>query len=315
METYKIQFKKFFNKNKLSIIIIFSIYLIAILSIGIINYPYIDDIARQRTGVTDFAKSYSRWGSEITSWIIYGSKHLVDAGIWPNILTAIILAITSIIVLYSLTKKLDILPSIFSTLIGLNPWFLQAISFKFDSPFMAFSLLFSFLPFLWWKKKNIFFVISIISLLLMFNFYQASSGIYIVMVLALILKDLLAGEQIKNVILIIFLSAIVYIIATLLYVVETSFNPELISGRGNMTKIAEFKDLYQTFINNYQIYFQSIYNQSAKIWIILSVVLLIIFVTVSVIKARISFFESSCLCNYVFGISCNFLIWRVFDFC
>lgn len=124
------------EKNKRSILLVFFIYLVINLAIGIVNFPYLDDVGRQLWGYSKFAEGYSRWGSEILAWVIQGSRHLTDLGLVSSILTAIILTISSSIVVYVLNdKKLQIIPMIVSTIVGINPWFLQNISFRFDAPF------------------------------------------------------------------------------------------------------------------------------------------------------------------------------------
>ncbi|MGK0552841.1 glucosyltransferase domain-containing protein [Enterococcus faecalis] len=274
----KAAFYAWLNDNKVVLLTVFGIYQIVILAIGIVNYPYIDDIYRQLKGSTNFALHYSRWGSEIASWIVQGSRHLTDMGLTTHILTAAILAVASIIALHCLTEKITILLAIASTIIGLNPWFLQCISFRFDSPYMALSILFSFLPFLWWKKdKYIFFGMSFISLLLMYNTYQSSSGIYIIMVLALSLKDLLSGKLVQNVSIQIVLSALGYVLSTLAYVLETTFNAHLVD-RGDVVKTASLKDLPETVNSNIKMYLTSIYDQSSKVWILLFSLIVCLFI-------------------------------------
>ncbi|MFR6452535.1 MAG: glucosyltransferase domain-containing protein [Streptococcus sp.] len=43
-----------------------------------------------------------------------------------------------------------------SIVIGVNPWFLEALSFRFDNPFMSLSILVSLLPFIFWESKKLF---------------------------------------------------------------------------------------------------------------------------------------------------------------
>lgn len=137
------------KENRYKLFLIFAIYLTAILSIGMVNYPYLDDCLRQITGITGFAESYCRWGSEISSQIIQGSRHLTDMGLTTHIITAITLGFSSIIAVYVLNdKKFSWVSAACSTIIGLNPWFLGCISFRFDSPYMALSVLLSIVPFL-----------------------------------------------------------------------------------------------------------------------------------------------------------------------
>ncbi|WP_447440472.1 glucosyltransferase domain-containing protein, partial [Staphylococcus aureus] len=52
-------------------------------------------------------------------------------------------------------KKLSLLALTAAMLVGFNPWFLQNLSFRFDSPYMSLSLLFSVLPFLFLTKQSI----------------------------------------------------------------------------------------------------------------------------------------------------------------
>ncbi|MCA5014171.1 MULTISPECIES: glucosyltransferase domain-containing protein [unclassified Enterococcus] len=275
------------KKNKTLLLMTVIIYQAVTVAIGIVNFPYMDDTVRQRVGNTDFASTYSRWGSELASWFVQGSRHLTDMGLFTHILTGFILTVASVIVVFTLNnKKLSALSLIVSTLIGLNPWFLQSISFRFDSPYMALSILFSVLPFLWWESKaRIFFILSAFSILMMCNTYQASSGIYIVMVLALSLKTLLAGGKIGPVLKKSLLSAGAYIVAMIAYLIETKFNPDL-ANRGGNVAIAAFKDIPKTLVANISMYLHSIIDQSTKVWMILFVLLIVLFIVVSFVQAK-----------------------------
>src|SRR5699024_1933158 len=100
--------------------LIFLIYFVVTYTISIVNFPYIDDIGRKIDGSTSYAISYSRWGSEVLSWLIQGSRHLTDTGVTNHILTAMILTLTSTIALYLFfkDKKISYYVAAFSTLIG-----------------------------------------------------------------------------------------------------------------------------------------------------------------------------------------------------
>ena len=261
---------------------------VLVLSIGIINFPYIDDTGRQIDGNTDFARSYSRWGSEIGSWLVQGSRHLTDMGLWTHILSGFIVSVTGIIIVYSFHKKLSLLALTAAMLVGFNPWFLQNLSFRFDSPYMSLSLLFSVLPFLFWNKNKVLFLVgSILSIFLMCNTYQASSGIYVVMVLALSLKQLLDNQSFIAVLKKAIVAMISYISAMFLYLIETKFNPE-IATRGGMTTIASVKDIPKTILVNSQMYLSKITEQSTKLWILLFFILVIFFVLSTVLNAKVS---------------------------
>lgn len=286
------------KENRYKIISIFLIYLIAILSIGIVNYPYMDDCCRQTTGITDFQDSYCRWGSEIASWLVNGSRHLTDMGLTTHIFTAIFLGISSIVAVYALNgKKFSWTSSICSTLIGLNPWFLQCVSFRFDSPYMALSVLCSILPFLWWKKsKRSFLIMSILGVFLMCNTYQSSSGIYIIMTLALIFKDLISNnckltDNYKKY----FLSVMAYIAAMVFYLIEIKLWNKFKPAYAKQAKIADIKDFPNTIINHVKAYFKTIYHQSSRVWIALFILIMLIFIVYYVFQKTNNYFKNALL--------------------
>jgi hypothetical protein len=282
------QFYCWCKENKSLLFMTILIYQAAILAIGVVNFPYMDDAVRQRVGNTDFANTYSRWGSEIGSWLVQGSRHLTDMGLVTPILTGFILAAASILIVYTLNnQKLRVLPLVVSTLIGLNPWFLQCVSFRFDSPYLALSVFCSVLPFLWWEKQpSWFFSLSVLSIFMMCNTYQASSGIYIVMVLALSLKALLADNAFAPLLKKIVTAAGAYILAMLLYFVEMKLHPEL-AQRGNNVVIASITEIPKTFLDNSRMYPHVILDQSTKVWVILFILLMLAFIVTSVQKANL----------------------------
>lgn len=148
-ESKKFDLKNWCIENKAYLLLIILIYQVAVLSIGIINFPYLDDNARQVAGMTDFGTTYARWGSEFLSWFVQGSRHLTDLGLTTPILTGLILSLTSILAIYIINdQKISWGSSLVATLIGLNPWFLQCLSFRFDSPYMALSIFVRFFLFI-----------------------------------------------------------------------------------------------------------------------------------------------------------------------
>jgi hypothetical protein len=274
------------KQNRYKIGIVFAIYSFALLAIGLVNFPYLDDVGRQLWGYSKFAEGYSRWGSEILAWIYQGSRHLTDTGLLSPLVTAVILTAASVIVVFVINKKQPPVSAfVVSTLLGLNPWFLQNISFRFDSPYMAFSVLFSVIPFLWWSSKTAhFFLLSCVGIFLMCNTYQASSGIYIVLVLALSFKELLANGSLVAVIKKTGLAASAYICAMIVYLLETKLNPDIASRGGNVA-IAALKDIPAVFISNSQMYLQRIAEQSTRIWLLLFVLIVLLFCIVSILAA------------------------------
>lgn len=281
------KFKEWLVDNKWKLVVLSVLYQVPIVTIGLVNYPYIDDVSRQVTGITGFADSYSRWGSEIVSWLVQGSKHLTDLGLTTYILTALILTLTSALIVFSINGKLEWLSLIGSVVIGLNPWFLQCISFRFDSPYMALSILVPVIPFLWWRETKKFVVGSIIGIFLMCNFYQPASGVYILIVLALVFRDLMEEEKFGFVLKKAVLSAVSMIIGTGLFYFESLFNPE-IANRGGSVAIAKGSEIPITVINNAKMYLETILNQSASVWILFGALVLAVFCLSSFLHSYIN---------------------------
>ncbi|MDR2833784.1 MAG: glucosyltransferase domain-containing protein [Streptococcaceae bacterium] len=265
----------YYKEKKTGIITLLIIYLSTLVPVGFVNFPYIDDNLRRANGIPNFGAHYSRWVSEIASWVVQGSRRVTDLGLTTFILSAFILTVTSVLFVYVLVgKKATILSFILSSIIGLNPWFLNAVAFRFDTPYISLSLLFSVLPFLWWKKeKRNFVIFSTIGLFCMYNTYQASSGIYLVLALLMLLTDFLNGKEVKNVVLLGLYSLLSFFLGTVLYMGQLQILPATANETSQIMK----DDYFSKIVTNLHTYFSTIYHHSARIWIFMSVVSILCF--------------------------------------
>lgn len=289
----------FVNLNKQKIFIIFVLYCVSACSIGVVNYPYIDDIARRIEGVGNFAAHYSRYLSEFASYIVQGSHHLTDTGLTTFVVSAIILTLTSVVVLYVMFdgEQISWVSTMGSVFIGINPWFLEPISFRFDAPYICLSVFVSVIPFLFfYSKKRYYFLLSIVGIFLMCNSYQGSSGIYIIMLLTLIYRDFLKGVEISELLKKLLISALAYVISMGVYLLETKLNPEL-ALRGDTTSIAPLKAMPAAVFNNLRVYFITLKSQSTNAWLYLAIVLFIMFFVYMTYSSKINKLISS-----IFGI-------------
>ncbi|MCO4529099.1 hypothetical protein Si105_00579 [Streptococcus infantarius subsp. infantarius] len=272
----KNKFLYFLNLNRDKILLIFFLYIFATCSVGVVNYPYIDDIARRVEGVGNFAAHYSRYLSEYASYVVQGSHHLTDTGLTTFVLSAIILTISSALVLYVLFKgkKVSWISALGSIFIGINPWFIECLSFRFDAPYICLSVLCSVLPFILYESKAInYFMLSVVGVFLMCNSYQGSSGIFIIMLLTLLYRDYIENSSIFELIKKAVLSGGAYAVAMLVYFVETKFNPEL-TLRGDTTSIAKLGEMPYAIYNNLKVYFLTLKSQSTHLWLFLAIILI-----------------------------------------
>ncbi|MDR2977345.1 MAG: glucosyltransferase domain-containing protein [Streptococcaceae bacterium] len=270
------------KKNEL--LFSFVIYFVALCSIGLINYPYIDDAVRRLDGKANFGLHYSRWGSEFVSWIFQGSSHLTDRGLTPFILSALILTLASFIIQAALLgEKINYLSSAASVIVGLNPWFLNAVAYRFDGPLISLSLLFAVLPFIWWKAKLNFTVAALISIFLMYNFYQASTGVYLIVALSLMFLEMLEGRAAGKLLQRVLLTVIPLLAGTFLYLIQLIFLPTTQDNTAEIMRGYFIDDI----VTNLLTYFRTVFSDNAKLWNFLILLLLFAFVFSMLKQSRI----------------------------
>ena len=171
------------------------IYLLGMLTIIRANFSYMDDLARSVVGARGWY-NWSRHISEFSSILLYGNTNLTDISPLPQLLAILILALSSVLLVYIIgNKKITVVRLLASIPLGLSPFFLECLAFKFDAPYMALSILASIFPFLFYTRKKAFFLISAVSLLVMCMTYQASSGIYMIIVVILCFRLWNNGEK------------------------------------------------------------------------------------------------------------------------
>ena len=151
IEYMKLENSKLMKSVYLKYFLIFSaIYLIAFIPLFRANFNYIDDLGRKFSGYRSFG--FNRDGSDFLSIFVHGSRYLTDISPFTQIIAIAIISLASTIVIKLIARpeikdKINIW-YIFATIpIGLSPYYLENFSYKFDSPYMALSVLFSIIPF------------------------------------------------------------------------------------------------------------------------------------------------------------------------
>ncbi|VEI48582.1 Uncharacterised protein [Actinobacillus equuli] len=138
---------------------------------------YIDDLGRSIVGSRGW-DNFSRFSSNFLSSILNMSVRLTDISPLTQIISIIILSISSLILVVIFSKKSSYFTLLGSTFLGLSPFYLENMSYKFDSPYMTLAILASLLPFLFIRNSIIFIIVGICSLLLMYTTYQAANAIF-----------------------------------------------------------------------------------------------------------------------------------------
>ena len=179
----KIDYEKFVKP----ILCMFGLYTLGIISIIRADFLYIDDLGRALAGYR--FDIFARYVSDFLAIFLHADTRITDISPLPQLIAALLIACASVLLVYIISgDKINKTACFLSLPIGLSPYFLECFSYKFDAPYMALSILVSIVPFLFMCNLLWFLVCSIISIWIMLTTYQASSGIYIVIVMMLCFK-------------------------------------------------------------------------------------------------------------------------------
>jgi len=191
---------QFALKHRTQIICLAIAYGLILGFLGIQNVPFWDDAGRQLQGFSRWGSHDARWGSELFAFMLNSGFPVVDLGLLTFILSALILTLTSVLMIYLLVpQSANWVTFAVALAMGVNPWFLNGLAFRFDGPFFAFSLLLAVLPAtgLTQSRKWVFTLYAICTWLT-FNFYQTAVGVLIALALTVCLLRWLRGVMIAH---------------------------------------------------------------------------------------------------------------------
>lgn len=260
--------------------VLFIIYIIALFPIFRGNMNYIDDIARVYEGYAQW-EYYSRYMSNFLSHIVHTGWYLPDISPLPQLLAVGIIVISSLIIIYLIKeeKEINIWDIIASIPVGLSPYFLECLSFKYDAPYMAISVLASVAPLLLRRRKAVIYCMSIVmGTLLMCTTYQASSGIFPVIVVMLAFLGWNNQDEWKRILAFIIKSVIGYLSGLGIFIL---FIMKHVEGDYS-NNIAKFKEI----IVHYIYYLKYVVTDFRKIWLLTIAVIIITFIILAVIESK-----------------------------
>lgn len=216
-----VRLKEQISRYRWPLLILMAIYTLGILAILRANFYYIDDLGRSLWGYREF-QYFSRYIPQYGSVLLHADMQLTDISPLPQLLAVAMMAVSGVIVLHLITGKDSFNWMEYAAMVplSLSPYFLECLSYKFDAPYMALSVLASLLPVLFYKKGTIWYLLSVIvgSLVVCMS-YQASSGIFPMLVILLALKKWNEKADFREVVRFVLQSAIGYLIGMMLFAV------------------------------------------------------------------------------------------------
>lgn len=233
-------------------VILACVYLIALSALFRANFYYVDDMARALEGYSRFSP-FSRHIASFLCGFLHGDSYLSDISPLPQILAVFITALASIIVIYVITGEKKISPwhMIAAVPIGLSPYFLECLSYKYDSPYMALSVFFAVVPLLFADGKQTAYLIwAILGTIGVCTTYQASSGIFPMLVVVLAIGRWTKGETLKDTAKFCLISAAGYVLGIVIFRVFLMTRFEAYAS----TEAASLSELIPCAVDNYKRY-------------------------------------------------------------
>lgn len=265
--------------------LLFGIYLFSCTAIILADVAYVDDIHRIATGYSGWSGS-SRYISDILAPIFHGASKLADISPLTLIIATAEIAIAGMILLKSFSNKAAFTIWQILALVPLciSPFFLQCLSYKYDAPYMALSVLFSVIPLLFITKKlPIFFTSLLLCTLGVCMTYQASLGI---LPASLILLEfilwLTKKESGRHAWLIIGVGGLAFIAALLLYKL---FFVNQVANYAD-SNLPALNSLFSSILINYQTFAQTVISSFRWWWLLIIGVILIGYLAITTNTAK-----------------------------
>ncbi|MDR0598773.1 MAG: glucosyltransferase domain-containing protein [Treponema sp.] len=175
-------------------LLIAGVYLLALTSLIRADYLYADDVGRAFRGYHGW-NGWSRHLPEFVSTLLHADNNLADISPLPQILAVLLCAGGGVLLTLVLGGGIAWAPLLAALPLGLSPYFLECLSYKFDAPYMALAVLAGIVPFLFVKAKRAFVFASVAGLLIMCVSYQAASGVYALIAAILLFNDWNRGRK------------------------------------------------------------------------------------------------------------------------
>lgn len=260
-----------------AMLILFAVYVLGISAILRADFYYMDDLPRAALGYKQW-DYFSRYLSTALATLVHGGDYLADAAPLPQILAMLMMAAASVLTLYivydrthfSLWELAAVIP------LGLSPYFLGCLSFRFDAPYMALPVLCGVVPLLYRNRSTAaYLLISMLGTLAVCTSYQAAAGIFPMLVIFLALRMWNRRESFRDVALFCLKSAAGYALGLIFFQLVIMV-PADAGYVGNSLPSAG--ELLPHFLENLGTYYRLIAADFKPFWRIVAVLLIAAFV-------------------------------------
>lgn len=263
------------------------VLLVAYLALMRANFYYLDDQGRMADGHMGWM-GFSRYTTTLVAGLMQMSSYMADLSPLTTLLAIILMAAAGLVIIYTIKVKVfgkeikwwDVLAV---AMMGVTPYFAECMSYKFDAPFMALSVLASVMPFIFYKDSKLGFYGSVaIGTMVMCTTYQASSGIFPMMVVTVAMAEWAKGTRWKELWKLILGSGAIYL-ATVIIFKEFLMIPQSLYVSNEALGLGE---LIPGTVQNLGEYYRLVVDDSRWLWLVLGWIIIGEFVIIYTVKAK-----------------------------
>lgn len=291
----KVGFEKKWQENNFLVkpfLMLFLIYLVGISAILLAGVHYADDVARTNYGYAGW-NGFSRYTSTLLAYGLHADGYLTNIAPLPQILAVAILALASLVLTCLVVGKdkfkespkkwwwylIAVLP------LGLSPYMLECLSYQYDAPYMAISVLMAVVPFVFrGRKKWIYAVAILVGVLVICTTYQAAVGILPMVAIMIAIKEWNDGgrKTDKQVLKFLLFTAVMFILSLVI------FQKILMKPRDAYASnsLPEIGSLFAVFFEHLKIYFELIISDFKILWKVLLALVMLAFVGLYVLRSK-----------------------------
>ena len=265
--------------------ILFAVYAVGISAILRADFLYRDDFGRNFFGYKQW-DYFSRYLSTALATLVHTGDYLVDIAPLPQLLAMLIMAASAVLLLRILYDRSRFFWWELAAVVplGLNPYFLECVSYRFDAPYMAVSVLCGLVPLLYRSRNSwAYLPASAMGVLAVCTSYQAATGVFPMLVIVLAMRMLHRGDSLPNAAKFCLKSAVGYGLG-LVFFKQVIMKP---ADAGYVTNsMPSLGNLIPNTLGNLKRYYLLIMSDFKPLWLALTVLLAVSFLIVTARGAK-----------------------------
>ncbi|MDE6979946.1 MAG: glucosyltransferase domain-containing protein [Lachnospiraceae bacterium] len=274
------------------------VYLVGISAIVRAKFNYIDDVGRVAEGYRAWG-GFSRFIPDGLSVLIHTDSYITDISPLTQLIAILLVAFSGIILIYVIyeRKVYTVWEVLALVSLGLKPYFLQCISYKFDAPFMAVSILAGIMPLLYKERETWEYILAVsIGTIVVCTSYQAASGVFPMCVVLLALRMWMKKMPSRQIFIFCLKSVLGFGIGMIFFRVVIMV-PVDIYASNTLPPLAE---VIPTVITNYKCYISMMISDFKTVWKWILLLLCVCFAVSGLVLSR----QKKILTILVVAISC-----------